>query len=55
MTHQTDDQKNPVPQSTGRPYHSPRLLVYGAIRELTTAGTAGTQESQFMILKSRRA
>ena len=30
--------------ATQRPYRAPRLLVYGAMRELTAGGTSGVAE-----------
>lgn len=48
MTHQADNQNNPARQPSGRPYHSPRLLAYGAIRELTLGGVGSTQEMMAM-------
>jgi len=32
-------------ESPRRPYHSPSLSTYGAIRELTAGGSLGTQEN----------
>lgn len=42
-SHQVIDpaQQRPVAR---RPYQSPRLLVYGTLRELTTAGVGSIQE-----------
>ncbi|WP_414718575.1 lasso RiPP family leader peptide-containing protein [Thiocapsa sp.] len=41
MTHTTDDQKAPVRRTDAMPYHAPKLLKYGRLRELT-AGQAGS-------------
>ena len=39
MTYETTDQKPEARQPNVRPYHTPRLFVYGAMRELTAGGT----------------
>lgn len=45
MIHITEDQKAAVQQSNMRPYHTPRLRVYGAVRELTMSGSGNTKEN----------
>jgi hypothetical protein len=44
MKHLTEDQEQQVQSSSRRPYHSPRLSVYGAVRELTNGGTGNQTE-----------
>lgn len=44
MTHITEDQKTAVQQPNWRPYHTPRLFVYGAVRQLTAAGSVDSPE-----------
>jgi hypothetical protein len=44
MSRVTQDEKEPVQQPNKRPYHSPRLRVYGPLRDLTTGGGGSAQE-----------
>lgn len=44
MTHVTEDQKTVVQQPGRRSYRTPRLFVYGAVRQLTASGTASGKE-----------
>jgi hypothetical protein len=44
MKHLTEDQEKQVQASRKRPYHSPRLSVYGAVRQLTNGGTGADTE-----------
>lgn len=39
MTHVIADEKMPNEQPNAGPYHPPRLLVYGAVQDLTTSGS----------------
>lgn len=44
MTHEIEDQKMLKEQpNTGR-YHAPRLLLYGAVQDLTTSGSVDNPE-----------
>lgn len=43
MNQMTEDPKQPERQSYSRTYQTPRLSIYGAVRELTSGG-AGTQQ-----------
>jgi hypothetical protein len=44
--HKERNDTAPVPPGTPRrPYFSPRLLVYGAVRELTAGGTGHAVET----------
>lgn len=45
MTDMTEDQKTSVRQPYMRPYNTPRLFVYGAVRELTANGRSGQTEN----------
>jgi hypothetical protein len=45
MTRVIDDQKGPRRQPNMRPYHPPRLLVYGDVRELTLGGNGPSPEA----------
>ncbi len=44
MTHGPEDQKTAVRQPGRRSYRTPRLFVYGAVRQLTTSGSADGPE-----------
>ncbi len=44
MIYQSYDQKTPTLEANARPYNSPRLLVYGAVRELTAGGSGQSDE-----------
>jgi hypothetical protein len=44
MIHVTKDREKVVQQSSGRPYNTPRLFMYGAVRELTMSGSTGKTE-----------
>ena len=46
MKHLTEDQERQVQASSTRPYHSPRLSVYGAVRDLANGGATGQAEPQ---------
>jgi hypothetical protein len=46
MTHIIEEPKAPVQQPNVGPYHTPRLLVYGAMRELTASGSRGEREGR---------
>jgi hypothetical protein len=48
MTQVTDDQRDPQQSTTPRPYHAPRLVVYGNLLELTAGGTGSVTETQAM-------
>ncbi len=39
MTHNSEDRKQLEEQSHGHTYHAPKLTIYGAMRDLTAAGT----------------
>ena len=41
----TEHRKQPERQSYARTYQTPRLKVYGAVRELTNGGTGNTIEN----------
>lgn len=45
MTNENEDLKKPEQQPNLRPYHSPNLLVYGAVREFTRSGLSGKTEN----------
>ena len=44
MPHTTDNQKKKE-QKTLRPYQTPQLLVYGAVKDLTAGGTGSVVET----------
>ena len=44
MSNGTARQDQQTEQAAPRPYHAPRLHVYGAMRDLTAAGTFGVVE-----------
>jgi hypothetical protein len=46
MTYDNDDRTKPVRQPNPRTYHSPSLLVYGAIREITASGSGSKTENK---------
>lgn len=48
MTYENEDLKKPEQQPNLRPYHSPSLLAYGAVRELTRSGSSGSSENSGM-------
>jgi hypothetical protein len=45
MTHLPEDQKREEKKPGKRPYQSPQLVVYGAVRDLARGGTGKAQES----------
>lgn len=45
MVAETKEVKTARPGVRVRPYHPPRLLVFGAVRVLTASGSAGNQEA----------
>jgi len=45
MTQGPEDQKTAVRQPGRHSYHTPRLFVYGAVREVTLGGASGNQEN----------
>lgn len=55
MIHITEDQKAAVQQSNMRPYHAPRLFVYGAVRELTMGGSKHDAENDKSVGQGMRA
>lgn len=44
MTDHTESSASAHTPKTLRVYQAPQLVVYGAVRELTAAGSAGVQE-----------
>lgn len=53
MVHITEDQKKVMQQSNLRPYHRPRLFVYGAVRNLTAGGSGNANEGEMGNAKPR--
>lgn len=45
MKNLTEDKKQPMQPLNPRTYHTPRLSMYGAVRELTSAGGSATGET----------
>ncbi len=45
MTQTIGHQDEHMQNATARPYQSPRLLVYGALRNLTASGSTGGSEN----------
>lgn len=45
MKDKTEAQERKAPQSKARPYHPPRVVVYGAVREITSSGTGSKTEN----------
>ena len=46
MTQKTEEQRELQQNMPPRPYHSPRLLMYGRLQELTAGGSGSTQEQK---------
>jgi hypothetical protein len=47
MADRSEDQERPLAgREKARPYQTPRLLVYGAMRELTASGSSGSGENK---------
>lgn len=46
MMRDNDDLQKPMPQPNARTYHSPKLFVYGAIRDMTGDGRSGDPENK---------
>jgi hypothetical protein len=44
MIHVTKDREKVVQQSSRRSYNTPRLFVYGAVRQLTASGSVDRPE-----------
>lgn len=45
MNQMTEDRKQPERQSYSRTYQTPRLSVYGTVRELTNGGSGNALET----------
>ena len=54
MSQTTDNQQQSREKIRLRPYRSPRLLVYGPLRELTAAGSGPNREFHAMSTNMRR-
>lgn len=46
MTHQTEEPTAKAQKSRAHPYHPPRLVMYGAVRELTAGGSGNANEGE---------
>lgn len=53
MKHLTEDHEQQVQHSKARPYNPPRLLVYGAVREITSGGSGKANEGNMGGAKPR--
>ena len=42
---QVADEKKKMKQNSRQPYKKPRLLVYGAVKDLTASGSTGPKEN----------
>jgi hypothetical protein len=45
MKYLSEDREQHVQQSKARPYNAPRLVVYGAVRDITSGGTGKASEN----------
>ncbi len=45
MTPRTEQPTAKAQKTRTRPYHPPRLVMYGVVRELTAGGSGNAQES----------
>lgn len=45
MNHRVETDRDRNPQQQRRKYQPPRLMTYGAVRELTAAGTGAQNEN----------
>ncbi len=53
MIQETENNNRLEKCPTVRPYHTPRLLAYGKVRELTQGGAGSKQEGALMIAPMR--
>lgn len=53
MKDQTDSSSDTRAGTTLRAYQAPQLVVYGAVRELTAAGSTGMTEGAMAMAKER--
>ncbi len=54
MAHVTEGPKTSLQQSHLRPYHTPRLKVYGSMRALTASGSGRAKENKKQGAVARR-